>query len=79
MRVFFYLLVLQIYRVLGQNASDTMGLSCCGEIRVTSTSYARDHQPASMGNYHSLPGKLNNRLVYKHYAGRIRTTSTLNY
>ena len=73
MRVFFYLLVSQIFRVLGQNVSDTVGLNCCREIRVASTSYARDHQPASMGNYYSLPGKLNNRLVYKHYTGRIST------
>ena len=69
MRVVFYLLVSQIFRGLGQNVSKSFGLSCCPKIRVASTSFARNNQPASMGNYHSIPGKLNNRLVYKHYTG----------
>lgn len=61
-----YFLVFYIIRVLGQ---DKLGLHCCSEIRVSSTSYGRDHQPASMGNYISIKGKINNRLVYKHATG----------
>ena len=62
----FYFLVFQFFRVLGQ---DKFGLDCCPSIRISSTSYGREHQPASMGNYNSMDGKLNNRMVYKHSSG----------
>ena len=67
MKLVLYFFVCHIFRVLGQ---DKHGLHCCPEIRISSTSYGRDHQPASMGNYFSIEGKINNRLVYKHFTGR---------
>ena len=66
MKSCFYFFVFQFFRVLGQ---DKLGLDCCPSIRISSTSYGRENQPASMGSYQSMDGKLNNRLVYKHSLG----------
>ena len=68
-RIGLYFLVISIYRGLGQDKPKVMGLDCCSLVRMSSTSYASEHQPTAMGNYISLPGKFNNRLVYKHQAG----------
>ena len=51
------------------HSQDKLGLHCCPSIRISSTSFGRDHQPASMGNYNSIQGKINNRLVFKHLTG----------
>ena len=66
-----YFLALNFFHAIGQDDSNLLGLECCPEIRISSTAFARDHQPASMGNYFSMKGKLNNRFVYKHYTGRL--------
>ena len=50
----FYFLTLTFFHVLGQDDENSLGLECCSDIRISSTSYARDHQPASMGNYFSI-------------------------
>lgn len=71
MDISIYFLALHFLIVIGQDNSNLLGLDCCPEIRISSTAFARDHQPASMGNYFSMNGKLNNRLVYKHYTGRL--------
>ena len=66
MNITFYFLIFPLIRVLSQ---DKLGLDCCPSIRISSTSFGRDHQPASMGNYNSIQGKINNRLVFKHLTG----------
>ena len=56
-------------KVSAQDTPETLGFNCCSDIRVSSKSLARDNQLSSMGYYYALPGKLNNRLVYKHNTG----------
>ena len=64
-----YFIILQLVLILGEDINEFKGLRCCPRIRVSSTSYAQEHRPSSMGIYFSLPGKTNNRLVYKHNTG----------
>ena len=64
-----YFIILQLVLILGEDTNESKGLQCCPRIRVSSTSYADEHQPSSMGIYNALPGKTNNRLVYKHNTG----------
>ena len=71
MGIILYFLALNLFYVLGQDDENLLGLECCPEIRISSTAFARDHQPTSMGNYFSMKGKINNRLVYKHFTGRL--------
>ena len=66
-----YFIILQLVLILGEDTNESKGLQCCPRIRVSSTSYAQEHQPSSMGIYFSLPGKTNNRLVYKHNTGEL--------
>ena len=66
MNITFYFLIFPLICVRSQ---DKLGLHCCPSIRISSTSFGRDHQPASMGNYNSMNGKINNRLVFKHVTG----------
>ena len=67
---FFISVVLMQDKVGVQSTPKTLGFDCCSDIRVSSNSFARERQPSSMGNYYALPGKLNNRLVYRHITGR---------
>ena len=65
-----YFIILQLVLILGEDTNESRGLQCCPRIRLSSTSYAEEHQPSSMGIYNALPGKTNNRLVYKHNSGK---------
>ena len=65
-----YFIILQVIVILGEDTNESKGLQCCPHIRVSSTSYADEHQPSSLGIYNALPGKTNNRLVYKHNSGK---------
>ena len=44
-------------------SQDKLGLHCCPSIRISSTSFGRDHQPASMGKYDSIDGQIDENIV----------------